>query len=310
MAHDVSIILSTYSSNRFIENYYNNITELIKVANIQLIHVANDPTVKELYFKNKFLKLQQDESIENFQYKFLIVSRESLYTSWNRALKLADSKIIAISNVDDIRYTAGFRIQISEFKKADKMFLVGGQLNLRTRNDLIIHKTKSQKIKKYDLLAGMYVGPFFMWTNPMYFGEDHIYFDEQLYVAGDFDFQIRFATIGKIKILDEILGEYFSDDSGLSTGSILQSIEGQLIYQRYNVIDKKIFFFPFLFFKDRYYPHFFKIDHTPHSLEEVCVKINFIRKKNGKRKKRFISYILDFKTLIKMIIKKNILHRK
>jgi hypothetical protein len=149
-----------------------------------------------------------------------------------------------------------------------------------------------------------------MWTNPMYFGEDHIYFDEQLYVAGDFDFQIRFATIGKIKILDEILGEYFSDDSGLSTGSILQSIEGQLIYQRYNVIDKKIFFFPFLFFKDRYYPHFFKIDHTPHSLEEVCVKINFIRKKNGKRKKRFISYILDFKTLIKMIIKKNILHRK
>jgi hypothetical protein len=310
MVHDVSIILSTYLSNRFIENYYNNITELIKVANIQLIHVANDPTVKELYFKNKFLKLQKKESKENFQYKFLIVRRESLYASWNKALKLVDSKIIAISNVDDVRYTTGFKTQIAEFKKADKMLLVGGQMNLRTPNDLIIHKTRKPKIKKYDLLANMHVGPFFMWTNPMYFGQDHIYFDEQLYVAGDFDFQIRFAKIGKIKILDEILGEYFNDGSGLSTGSIYQSIEGQLIYQRYNVIDKKIFFFPFLFFKDRHSPYFFKIDRTLHSLEEVCAKINFIRKKNSERKKKFTSYILDVKTLIKMTIKKFILLRK
>ena len=46
MVHDVSIILSTYSSNRFIENYYNNIIELTEVANIQLIHILNDPTPK------------------------------------------------------------------------------------------------------------------------------------------------------------------------------------------------------------------------------------------------------------------------
>ena len=63
MVHDVSIILSTYSSNRFIENYYNNIIELTEVANIQLIHILNDPTPKELAFKNKFLKLERKKKI-------------------------------------------------------------------------------------------------------------------------------------------------------------------------------------------------------------------------------------------------------
>jgi hypothetical protein len=309
MIHDVSIILSTYSSSRFIENYYNNIIELTAAANIQLIHILNDPTPKELAFKNKFLKLEKKKRKEKFQYKFLIVKRESLYASWNRALKLAKSKIIAISNVDDIRYAMAFKIQIAEFKIAKGMLLVSGQHNLRTHNNLITVSTKNFKIKKYDLLAGMYLGPFFMWTNPIYFDEDPIYFDEQFYVAGDFDFQIRFTKIGTIKILEETLGEYFSDNTGLSTGSINQLIEGQIIYQRYNVVDKKIIFFSYLF-NNQYSPFFFKINQVTYPIKKVFTKIDMIRKKNSKRRKKLIVYINDFFMLIKMIIKKFILVRE
>ena len=58
MSHDVSIILSTYSSDDYIKKYYLNITELINVAKIQLVHVLNDPTILEKSFIEKFLKLQ------------------------------------------------------------------------------------------------------------------------------------------------------------------------------------------------------------------------------------------------------------
>ena len=250
------------------------------------------------------------EKKKKFQYKFLIVKRESLYASWNRALKLAQSKLIAISNVDDIRYKMAFKAQIAEFKMTDGMLLVGGQVNLRTRKNIIIDNTKNFKIKKYDLLAGMYLGPFFMWTNPIYFDEDPIYFDEQFYVAGDFDFQIRFTKIGTIKILEETLGEYFFDNSGLSTGSIYQLIEGQVIYQRYNVVDKKIIFFSYLFFNNQYSPFFFKINQFAYPIKKVFTKIDLIRKKNNKRRKKLIVYIYDIFILIKTIIKKFIMVRE
>ena len=68
--HEISVILSTYASDKFIKNYYNNILELVKVSNIQLIHVLNEPTTKELFFKDKFLELQRDEGEKNFNTNF------------------------------------------------------------------------------------------------------------------------------------------------------------------------------------------------------------------------------------------------
>lgn len=308
--YDVSMILSTYDSDKFINNYYNNIIDLIKFSKIQLIHVLNDPTTKELFFKDKFLELQKKERGEKFQYKFLIVKRESLYSSWNKAIELSDSMVITISNVDDIRYPTGFKAQIAELKIADKMLLVSGKLHIRTPDELIINNSKKTKITKNDLYSGMYIGPAFMWTNPKFFGLNQIYFDEQFYVAGDFDFQIRFASIGDIRFLEEVLGEYYVANTGLSTGSIFQLIEGQAIYQRYNVKDKKAFFFPNIFFKNKYSIFFLKIDGVKFSLEEKFCNFENIRKINSIRKKSRISYLYDILFVIKLMIKKFVLLRR
>jgi hypothetical protein len=311
MSHDVSIILSTYLSDNHIKNYYNNINELINIANIQLVHILNEPTKKETLYKEKFLKLQNKKGIEIFEYKYLIVKRESLYASWNRAIKLSDSKLITISNVDDIRYNSGLRAQIEHFRECSKLTLLGSNFNVRTEEGLYVNDNiKNIKIIKKDFFAGMYVGPFFMWNNPTFFGREPIFFDEQFYVAGDFDFQIRFASIGTVKMLHENVGEYLNLKIGLSTGSVNQSIECQVIYQRYNVIDKKIAFFSFLFFKKTYFPTLFKIGSMKYVLNEVCPKINFIKRINSKRKKNYLDTFYDITTLLKMCIKKFILNRK
>jgi hypothetical protein len=311
MSHDVSIILSTYLSDNYLKNYYNNINELIDVANIQLVHVMNDPTSEEILYKEKFLELQSKKSKKIFEYKYLIVKRESLYASWNRAIKLSDAKLISISNVDDIRYKEGLQAQISFFREYGELLLLGGYFNVRTKNDLIIHDNiENTVIRKTDFFAEMHVGPFFIWTNPTFFGREQLFFDEQFYVAGDFDFQIRFASMGTVKMLNKNVGEYLNVNTGLSTGSINQSIEGQVIYQRYNVIDKKIFFFSFLFFKRKYFPSFFKIGSVSYALKEVCPEINFIKKINANREKFYFDYISDMTTLLKLIIKKFIFNRK
>ena len=310
MSHDVSIILSTYLSDNYIEKYYYNCIKLIENINIQLVHILNDPTPKELEYKKKFFNLEAKKGKKNFQYKFLIVKRESLYASWNRAINLSESKFISISNIDDIRYPLGLKSQISRIREYNEMVLLGSYFNVKTEDNLIIHdNTKNQKINRNDFFAGMYIGPFFMWSNPIFFKKKQIYFDEQFHVAGDFDFQIRFASVGKVEILSENVGQYLNNVSGLSTGSILQSIEGQVIYYRYNVVDKKLPLFSFLFF-EKYEPFLIKINSEKLPLNKVCSNLSIINRTNKKRKKNPIDYLNNIVTVIKMIIKKFILKRK
>ena len=307
MSHEISIILSTYMSDDYIENYYINFNELINVAKIQLVHVLNNPTTLEQSYIEKFLKLQSKLGKINFEYKYVVVERETLYTSWNRAIKLADSRLITISNVDDIRYPKGLKKQISEFKNisGNRMLLLGSYSNMRTSNDLIIQEKKKMfKKNDSDFLNSFYIGAFFVWTNPNFVGLNHILFDEQFTVAGDFDFQIRFTVFGSIKMLDENVGEYLNIGKGLSTGSILQPIETQVIYKRYRVVDKKIAYFSKFFFRNKYYPFLLKINSIMYPLDKACPQINNIRSINLKRKKFIFSYFTDFLILIKNIIKK------
>jgi hypothetical protein len=304
MRHDVSIILSSYLSDNYIENYFNNIKALINVASIQLVHILNDPTKKEISFKDKFENFQLSSGKNFFEYKYLIVKRETLYSSWNRAIKLSDSRLITISNVDDVRYPDGLKAQISAFNKCKKMFLLGSNFKIKTENGLVSKNIRNKKkIRKNDLYSGMYLGPFFMWTNPIYMGKKHQLFDEQFSVAGDFDFQIRFAAFGTVKILEKEIGEYYNNNTGLSTNSIFQLIEGQVIYHRYNIVDKKITFFSLFFFKNHYSQFFCKIESIKYSIEQICPEFKVIKLINSKRRKNIYSYLMDYLNLIKTIIK-------
>lgn len=310
MASDISILLSTYLSDNYIKKYYQNIIELTNVANIQLIQILNNPTNLELKYRQKFIELQTNLKSTTFKYDHQIVERESLYASWNRAIKLSRSRLITISNVDDIRYPEGLKAQISALKNCNDMHLLGSYCHIKTKVGLkknII--SKSANLVKADFFSGMYVGPFFVWTNPKHLNLDDFLFDEQFKVAGDFDFQIRFAALGSITILKKNVGEYLSINSGLSTGSILQSIEGQVIYHRYKVVDKILPFSSTFFFKNKYSPLNIKINNINYDLDYFFPELNLIKTVNSKRKKELIKFFKDFYIVFKLFIKKFILQR-
>ena len=302
--HDVSLVLSTYLSDDYIEQYYGNVVDLIGVANIQLVHVLNDPTELELLFVDKFNELQLREGRRVFEYKYLIVKRETLYASWNRAIKLSDAELISISNVDDVRYPQGLRGQIDAFNGCDGLLLLGSKFYVRTEGGLQSTWIK-QLPTRLDLISGMYIGPFFIWKNPRLLNMPHIMFDEQFRVAGDFDFQIRFSSIGKIGVLNEYVGEYLNIGNGLSTGSILQEIEGQLIYLRYNVVDKLIPFSSLLCLKYGYSANSFSIDGGVADISEVVIDLNLIRQLNSVRvvvfKERLKGLFKTFKIAAKSV---------
>jgi hypothetical protein len=300
--HDVSLILSTYLSDIYIEQYYQNIVDLLTVANIQLVHILNEPTEPELLFIERFKQLQSIKGLAVFEYKHLIVKRETLYASWNRAIKLSNSKLISISNVDDIRYSHGLRMQIDAFNGADEMLLLGSYSHIRTKNGLQSPSIK-QPPNKNELVAGMYGGTFMMWSNPRYLGDPDIFFDEQFKVAGDFDFQIRFASLGRIEILNKYVGEYLNIGTGLSTSSILQEIEAQLIYRRYSIVDKLIPFSSSLCSRYGYFVNSIITDNKLNDISEVELNIDSIRRMNSVRSQtlKVQAWVKAFKINLKSI---------
>lgn len=299
--YDVSIILSTFQSDQYIDKYYENICELLNVASIQLIHVCNDVTDIEKKVSQQFISLQHVDSVGDFEYVCQYVERESLYASWNRALKLVTSKLITISNVDDYRYADGLLKQIEYLSCLSDPVLLGSKFNVRTSEELYSPKF-CRVVPDSEYFSGMYVGPFFMWINPVFCGHDPFYFDEQFKVAGDFDFQIRFASKYSVDILNVAVGEYLSLQEGLSTGSIIQEIEGQVIYSRYCVVDKV---FPLAFMilsKYDYNPSQFVLDKIAFDVKEM-VSVNEICETNSSRKTTFAHKLRSFARLVKIYIK-------
>ncbi len=106
----ISLILSTYKSEEYLNKFFESIKKASQYIEIELVHIPNDPSQNEIseinHFKNEVL------SKNSISYVVQIVERESLYSSWNRALNLISNDVVGISNVDDIRYGSGLVKQL------------------------------------------------------------------------------------------------------------------------------------------------------------------------------------------------------
>ena len=92
-----------------------------------------------------------------------------------------------------------------------------------------------------EFLRGMLLGPFFMFRKSLLskIGK----FDEQFFTGNDYDLAMRLVRVGSYFCLDETIGYYLNDGTGLSTNpNSLQPIERTAIELRYNlpVIDKSL----------------------------------------------------------------------
>ncbi|MEO5357095.1 MAG: glycosyltransferase [Nitrospirae bacterium YQR-1] len=235
MKNKISLILSTYKSEAYLRLFMDSILAQSAPDEIELITVLNDAgeTEKEII----------SEYAGRFKsgLKVLFVERETLYCSWNRAIREATGNYIGIANADDIRTPESINLQLRALESSPEALFCYGTFT-------IVRKFPSNKGKiiipmdydREEFTRSMILGPFFIWRADRGTSA-RLYFDEQFKSGGDFDFAIRLALCGPGVRVKENLGYYYDGGGGLSTDGIIQPTERTVIDLRYGIFDKILY---------------------------------------------------------------------
>jgi hypothetical protein len=156
----------------------------------------------------------------------------------NRSIHNSDADTLAIWNVDDLRSNSSLENQYLALQDSKKPSFTVDSYEVvakfgDTSGRLVMHKNLSQD----ELLTGMYLGPFFMFSKEVM---DEIgYFDEQLFSGADFDFAIRLARAANPVFPSGVAGYYLDEGMGASTrANSLQPLERTVIELRYGIFHK------------------------------------------------------------------------
>jgi hypothetical protein len=230
MTPRVTLVASTYQSERFLPTWLEAMTTQTIWPEAELVIVANDPTASEDALLCSF-------GAEHPQARVVHVDREPLYRSWNRGIDLATAPLLAIANVDDLRTPDGLRVQVETLDHDQGASFCYGGFAITTSFPprAPLREVAAAPFDRELFTRAMMLGPFFVWR-----ASDEPstrYFDEQLRVAGDFDLAVRLAIRGRGVPVRERLGYYFDGRTGLSTSGDTRAIEGTALCLRYGIYE-------------------------------------------------------------------------
>jgi glycosyltransferase involved in cell wall biosynthesis len=229
----ISIIASVYRGEKYLSSFLEHVAQITNPEECELILVHNDPTDQELKILDTFVP-------GKLEVVHLVVAREPLYSSWNRAINAARGKYIAIWNIDDVRAPDALQIQAHALKSNHEAAIVYG-------NYTVVRAYNAQEGELYrapdfshaqSLFYKFHcIGPFPMWRKELH---DRIgYFDEQFRLVADLDFQIRAAKVAKLLHVDVHLGYYLEGTpDNLSSNYNLQDAELTVLHLRYGNYDR------------------------------------------------------------------------
>lgn len=231
MRPEVSVIISLYKGERYLERFLRNITEQTWFDHIEFVIDHNAPTSRELEMISSF---QRDHPgrINHLTHDDVV----TYSCSWNRCLDNATADIAAIWNVDDMRTP-------SSIEDGAKPIIEGkADLTFGNYTRVIEHGRKEGKmVRLYDVDPFYYsrrfvFGPFFMFRRSLC--EKAGMLDEQMRASADLDLAIRLTLHGKIMPMDVNMGYYLDEGKGLSTSaSGRRKVEDTVIGLRYGNYD-------------------------------------------------------------------------
>ena len=219
----VSIIISCYKTDRFIETFLGSIKSQTYNDFELVIHT------------NETSEIEQ-KCIDDAKNYIDIIHIEDetvipLYAAWNKCINKSTGDLICINNTDDLRFPDSLENMVDSFTD-DVEFCYGNFIISSTFNSskgYLIDETGREN----ELTTGMILGPFFMFRRSVL--DKCGMFDEQFKTGGDFDFAMRLGRTCKGVHTEKLLGVYLDEGKGLSTGSELQPIERTVIERRYNL---------------------------------------------------------------------------
>lgn len=225
----ISVITSLFRCAPFLESFlqfYNNITNL---QECELILVHNDPSPEELAILERCTRREMN-------IVHLCVEREGLYASWNRAIRFAKGKYIAVWNVDDVRTPTSLADQRTALDNSAAVMCYGdfyGTKQYGMQADKLYQYEPYERCRK-DALTRHIIGCFPMWRKDIH--QQVGYFDEQFRLVSDYEFQLRIASAYPLVKAGGVLGYYLEHaNHKLSSNRKLQTCERTVVEIRYRL---------------------------------------------------------------------------
>lgn len=228
----VSALVSCFNGAKYLPAFLDNAAEQTIAAQTEIVLVHNDPDPGELGL------------VEDFAGRYpgvlthLVVPREPLAVSTNRAARAAQADYVCVWNVDDLRTPDSLQLMAQTLDARPNVgFTYGDYVLVEEFQATSGRSVGTPEFDRRAFTRSMLLGPFYMWRKEL--GAEIGYWDEQLRMGGDFDYAIRLALTADGEKTHGILGYYLDEGLGLSTGPTpLQRIERTMLELRYGSYDK------------------------------------------------------------------------
>lgn len=229
----LSIVTTTYKSEKYLDAYFNNITGLDGFADFQIVLVLNEPSSEELAIVESY----KQKYSNNF--KVVSVPRESIATSTNRGFGLAETEFVTIADVDDIKTKDCYSRQMATLENnPDADYTYGDFMIVPGQGIYKGLEIKTKEFKRELATRASIVGPNHFFRKEIL--KKSGMWDEQLRSGSDFDFQVRAAFNCNFKKTPGGLLLYYTryENSNSASSGILQQVERTVIQLRYGIYDK------------------------------------------------------------------------
>ena len=236
----VSAIISTYNSEAFIDGCMHDLVNqsLFKKGELEIVVVdacseQNERAIVERY----------QAYYDHIQY-VRTSERETLYASWNRAIKMASGKFITNANADDRHRNDALEV-MADYLDAHPEFalLYAGQIDTSIPNETF-ETTTSKKFLNWptysyaEMERHCIIGSQPMWRRNLH--DKYGYFREEFTSAGDYEFWLRIGKNETFYRYPDTLGLYYRNMAGIEHGSDASKQETLRIWQEYGMFERSI----------------------------------------------------------------------
>lgn len=216
----VTAIVSTYNAERFLRGCLDDLLAQTLVPEIIVVNAGSKQD--EAHILRQYLE-------RGVALKIITSLREPLYTSWNRAVRLATGDYVTPANTDDRHAPDALERLAAELDAHPEVGLVyadcrvtdtenatfGGEYHVSkevpyTNGSLVWPDFEARRLLDY-----CYVGPQFMYRRALH--EPFGLFDESYLLAGDYEFALRLAAGGvQFRHVPQILGLFYRGGMGIA----------------------------------------------------------------------------------------------
>jgi len=225
MQYKASILTSIYNGKDFIESFLKDIKRQTIFEECQFIMI--DANSSDYLDSEKHIGPFVKEH-DNVQYHKIVHEDDfvpNVYTVWNIIIRsYAESELLTNWNLDDVRHPRHLELHVKALRENPSVSLAyASVLETNEPNETFESNTASSLLNfpEYKIEHLFHVNmphncP--VWRRSIH--EEHGYFDEQYFSAGDYDMWLRAACEGSVFMKingEEPLGLYYRNPEGISS---------------------------------------------------------------------------------------------